>query len=271
MLKNLFFNIWYDDMGSGWLLLVVVLFLLCFAFIVFNFARIKAKNEKFSKKYFICLSFILLIMYQIVPVSIDFIANAIGDFDPKKAIDIEQIAIRTAVLPWQKGGYYCKLATLHMLNKDYKKMYETYKVAYNYLKSYKCPCWGISFLKFYFNRDFDTAIEIAKNFNGGNIIYPFSFISQAYLMKGDIKNAELYIDKAINQKETYSHYAIKAYILKTTGNKKEACKYYKQAKALCKNEKEKNIVEKIYNNFVEYENNRINELRLQQGLESEFK
>jgi len=271
MLKDLFFNIWYNEFGSGWLLLVIVLFLLCCAFSVFEFARLKAKNENFSKKHFICFSLIILIMYQIIPVSIDFIANMISSFDINKAIKIEKFAIKTSVIPWQKGGYYCNLATLHMLNKDYKNHYAMYDNAYHYLKSYKSPAWGIGFLSFYTNKEFDAAIEIAKNLKGRNVIHPFGFISQAYLMKGDIKNAELYIDKAIQQKETYSNLAIKAYIRKTDSNKSEAFQYYKKAIALCKNEKEKNIVEKIYINFIEYENDRIKATPLYQGLKQEIK
>lgn len=271
MLKDLFFNIWYDNMGSGWLLFSTVLFLICLAILVFFFARIKAKNENFSNKHFIGLSLIILVMYQILPVSIDFIANMISPFDIHKAIKIEKFAIKTSVISWQKGGYYCNLATFHQLNKDYIEMYKTYDTAYKYLQSYKSPAWGIGFLSFYTNRDFDAAIEIAKNLKGRNIIHPFGFISQAYLMKGDIKNAELYIDKAIKQKETYSNLAIKAYILKITDNETEAFQYYKRAKILCKNEQEKNMVDKIYHNFIEYENDRIKTTPLYQGLKQEAK
>lgn len=268
MLKDLFFSIWYDEMGSGWLLLVTVLFLLCCAFLVFKIARLKAKNEKLLKKHFIYLSFIILIMYQIIPVSIDFIANLISPFDIKRSLQLEQFAIKTSVIPWQKGGYYCKLATLHMLDKDYKKMYENYDIAYKYLKSYNCPCWGISFLSFYTNKEYDKAIEIAKNFKDSKrTIAQYQFISNCYLMKGDIKNAELYIDKAIQQKESFSKIATKAYILKVTGKTKDSLAYYEKAKQLCKNEKEKHIVENTYKNFIEYEKNRLNILRKQQGLE----
>lgn len=265
MLKDLFFSIWYDEMGSGWLLLVTVLFLLCCAFLVFKLARLKAKNEKLLKKHFICLSFIILIMYQIIPVSIDFIANLISPFDIKRSLQLEQFAIKTSVIPWQKGGYYCNLATLHMLDKDYKKMYENYDIAYKYLKSYKSPSLGISYLHFYTKGDYDSAIEIAENWKGGKT--PYQFISNCYLMKGDIKNAELYIDKAIQQKESFSKIATKAYILKVTGKTKDSLAYYEKAKQLCKNEKEKHIVENTYKNFIEYENNRLNILRKQQGLE----
>ena len=86
-------------------------------------------------------------------------------------------------------------------------------------------------------------------------------------MKNDIKNSEISIDKAIQIKEFYSNIATKAYILKITGKENEAITYYKKAKQLCKNEKEKNIVENRYKNFLEYENNRLNILRKQQGLE----
>ena len=269
MLRDLFFNIWYDDMGSGWLLLVIVLFFLCIAFLVFTFARIKARNAKICKKHFICLGLALLALYQIIPVSIDFYANAMSPFDIEKAIKFEKVAIKTSIIPWQKGGYYCKLATLHLLNKEHKKMFESYDSAYKYLKSYKYPCWGISFLSYFTNRDYDAAIEIAKSWSDRSRIGTnpqFGIISQCYLMKGDIKNAELFIDKALQQIQTFKYNAIKAYILKEKGNTKEALEYYKKAKELCKNENQKDVVEKIYKNFVEYENNEIDKLQKKQGL-----
>ena len=265
MLKNLFFNIWYDSVGSGWLLLVVVLFLICLAFLVFNFARTRAKNENSYKKHLIYLSFIIIILYQAIPVSLDFVANAFSSFNIKGAIQVEQVAIKASLIPWQKGCYYCKLASLQLLDKDYNKMFKTYDIAYNYLKSYKSPSWGTSYLSFYIKGEYDTAIEIAKNWKGGNI--PYQFISDCYLMKNNIKNAEISIDKAIQIKESYSNIATKAYILKITGKENEAITYYKKAKQLCKNEKEKNIVENRYKNFLEYENNRLIILRKQQGLE----
>jgi len=264
MLKDLFFNIWYDSTGSGWLLLVVVLFLFCLAFLVFNFAHIRAKNEKFHKKHLIYLCFIIIILYQVIPVSLDFVASTLSSFDIKRAIKIEQVAIKASLIPLQKGCYYCNLAILQLLDKDYNKMYETYNIAYKYLKSYKSPSWGISYLSFYTKGEYDKAIKISENWRGGST--PYQFISNCYLMKNDIKNAEIFIDKAIQTKESYSNIATKAYILKVIGNEKEAITYYKKAKQLCKDEKEKTIAEKIYKNFLEYENNKLNILRKQQGL-----
>ena len=125
----------------------------------------------------------------------------------------------------------------------------------------------MNYLIFYINKDFDTEIEITENLGGENIIRPFGFISQAYLMKGDVKNAELNINKAIRHNATYTNLAIKAYILKITESVNESIRYYEIAKSLCQNNKEKNTVEKIYKNFVEYENNKINALRLKQNWE----
>ncbi|MBO5737846.1 hypothetical protein J6R97_00740 [bacterium] len=264
MLKDLFFYIWYDEMGSGWLLLTIILFLFSMSFLIYKLARIKSTNSQFCKKHFICLGIIITICYQIIPVSIDFIANAISVSNINKAIKFEKVAIKTSMIPWQKGGYYCKLANLYLLNKDYNEMYNTYDTAYKYLKSYKCPCWGISYLSFYTKGDYDTAIEIAKNWRVGNA--PFQFIANCYLMKNDIQNAELYINKAIQQREFYLNYAAKAYILKITGKKSESITYYKKAIDLCRNEKEKNRVKRTYENFVENENIRLALLRKQQGL-----
>ena len=264
MLKDLFFNIWFDDFGSGWMLFVIVLFLFLLSFLIFNIALIKAKNTKFSKKHLISLGLIILFIYQIIPVSIDFIANLVSPFNIKRAIQIEQVAIKTSIISWQKGGYYCKLAALYLIDKNYNKMYETYDSAYKYLKNYNNPCWGISYLSFYTKGDYDKAIEIAKNWKAGKT--PYHFISNCFLMKGDTKNAELYINKAIEQKETYLNLALKAYILKITDNQTESLKYYKRAIDKCKNDKEKNMVTKTYANFVKNETDRLNILRKQQNL-----
>lgn len=264
MLKELFFNIWFDELGSGWVLFTIVLFLLSLAFLVHNITLIESKNAKFSKKHLIGLGFIVLFMYQILPVSMDFIACSYRSLNIKRAIQLEQVAIKTSIIPWQKGGYYCKLATLYLIDENFNKMYEAYDSAYKYLKSYDNPCWRTSCLAFYTKGEYDIAIEVAKNWEAGKI--PYYFISKCFLMKGDIENAELYINKVIQQKETYSNLALKAYILKITGCPTESFKYYKKAIEKCNNDEEKKLVDITYTNFVKKETDRLNALRKQQNL-----
>ena len=203
-------------------------------------------------------------MYQIIPVTLDFC----GFFFT--SAKFEKLAIKTAMIPWQKGCYYCNLAKIYLLNRKYKKVYETQKLASNYLKSYNCPCWGTAFLNFHTYKDYNAAIEIALSPKRGIIkSHPYSFISECYLMKGDIENAELYIDKAIQRNKTYSNMAIKAYILKSKGLIPESLEYYQNAITLCNpaKETEKNTVNEIYKDFVSFNNDKIDLLRKQQGLE----
>ena len=281
MLKDLFFNIWHNDLGYGWSLFVLALFFLCLIFLIIYFVLIKIKKVKFNNKHIIFLILIAITMYQAVPVLIDFkatlvlmfniakldkIETSIDETTLNKLVETEKIAIKFSVIPWQKGGYYCKLANLYLYNHKYNKMFEAYETAYKYLKSYKCPCWGMGFLAFYNKRDYDAAIEIAKN---RKKYTPNVFISQCYIMKGDMENAELYIDKAIQgRKNLYPGLlAQKAYILKIKGNNEEAIKYYQQAKQLCKKEKDIKKVDSMYNDFIEYENKRLHSIRELWGIE----
>ena len=263
MLRDLFFNIWQDSTGYNWLMLVLLLFIICFFFLIFYFVRIKLKKIQFNKLHLIGLGLILIIMYQIIPTSLDFYANeVIGTLDYMENHDItskgisesikfEKMAIQTAMIPWQKGGYYCKLSILYNTKGDFKNMRAAQKQAYRYIKSYKYPCWGINNLLFYAQGEYDIAIEIAKHSRVMKTP-PYAFISHCYIMKGDLKNAELYIDKSIQIRKGYENLATKAYILKEKGKTAESLAYYKEALQVCKTEKNKIKAEKIYRDFIEY-------------------
>lgn len=266
MLKDLFFTIWYDEFGSGWVLLTTILFLLSLAVLLFIVGRIKAQNAKFDKKHLMLLLLVVFFFYQIIPVFVDLCATSTSKNDLQKAIQIEKKAIKMSLLSWQKGCYYCNLFHLYLANKDYKKMDEAQKKAYEYLKSYKAPSWGMSFLSFYTKGDYDEAIEITQSYMARKDVNIYQFISNCYLMKNDIKNAELYIDKSIREKELYSNLAIKSYILKVTGNMANSNTYYQKAMRLCKNNKEKEFVRKAYSNFPMYESKRLEEIRRQQDI-----
>lgn len=280
MLKDLFFYIYHDDLGYCWTFFAALLFILCLILLICYFIYLKKKGVKFNKKHLIFLIPILIGMYQIIPVSLDFYADTnwvssfvSNGFNANKAamekiIKIEQNTIKTAIIPWQKGAYYCKLAFLYFENNEGKKAYEAYDMAYKYLKSYKYPCWGIAFLAYYNKKDFDTAIELAKYHKE---VPMDNFISICYIMKGDIEKAELYVDKSIQEKETYSNMSTKAYILKTKGNIKESLEYYKKALKLCKREKDKISVQRKYENLVEYENERIDLFAKQRGIKQKIK
>ena len=104
MLKELFFHIWRDDVGSGWILFTIISFNFCLAFLTFVFCRAKAKNIKFSKKHSIYLIICALIMYQIIPLVLDFYASALYLYKyTQKAIKFEKLAIKTAIIPFNKS------------------------------------------------------------------------------------------------------------------------------------------------------------------------
>lgn len=254
--RDLFFAIWLNDIGAGWLMFITLLFCLYLAFLFFAFARTMAKNNKFHKKHLIHLGVLLILAYQLIPISLSF--KSIESYsDIKKSIYFKQLAIKTAIIPWQKGAYYCELAMLYYQSKNYEKMREAQSIAYYYLKSYDYSCWGMNFIPFYREGDYDTAIKIAQNFlkkHGGE---PYAYIARCYLMKNDIKNADLYINKSLGEKETYMNLALKAYILKTKGEFSESLTFYEKAKSVCKNGKESNVVDETYKNFQEYESKKI--------------
>ncbi len=78
MLKDLFFFIWFDEMGFGWVIFAVALFLLFLALIICIVARTKAQTKKLTKASWACILFALFLMYQIVPVSFDMLATLLG-------------------------------------------------------------------------------------------------------------------------------------------------------------------------------------------------
>ena len=201
MLKELFFHIWRDDVGSGWILFTIISFNFCLAFLTFVFCRAKAKNIKFSKKHSIYLIICALIMYQIIPLVLDFYASALYLYKyTQKAIKFEKLAIKTAIIPWQKGCYYLRLSDIYLLDHDYKNELNAQNKAYSYLKTYQAPCWGSKFLIYYTLGKYDIAIEMATDFEDNlkdiseevaNLTsnpYKIRIINKVFEMLGDIIN-----------------------------------------------------------------------------------
>ena len=259
MLKELFFHIWRDDVGSGWILFTIISFNFCLAFLTFVFCRAKAKNIKFSKKHSIYLIICALIMYQIIPLVLDFYASALYLYKyTQKAIKFEKLAIKTAIIPWQKGCYYLRLSDIYLLDHDYKNELNAQNKAYSYLKTYQAPCWGSKFLIYYTLGKYDIAIEMATDFEKRTKKSFAGFISNCYLMKRDFKKSDFYRDKELQQYPNNPLVlAKKAYIQKLMGNTIEAQKFYNKSIKACKKKKERELVDKIYKDYIGYEKTRI--------------
>lgn len=263
MLRDLFFSVWYAT-GEGWMILIITLFCLSVASLVYIIARTKALSKNFTKKHFVSFVVLFFLIYQIIPVVVDFYARAQSVNNKPKAICFEKLAIKTALIPWQKGGYYINLGYYYHMAGQFEKADKSFKKAYEYIKSYKYWCWATVDGIFYNYGDYDTAIEIAKNC----LAYqnPFKgLIAQCYIMKGDFENALIYINIKLANQKTLTSLALKAYILKKLGKKEEAKIFYKEALTLSHSEREIKRVNDYYNDFVGYQ------IKQQQELEKSLR
>ena len=256
LLKDLFFNIWYQDIGIGWIFLFSTLFFLYIAIIVFIIAYQKAHNKKFTHKHILFFIIASIIMYQMIPISADFLALSYSTKNKQeKAVQFEHIAIKTAMISWQKGAYYCNLATIYRNTtpQSIKKAINAYQMAYKLIKDYKYDCWYWAQYVFYDFGDYDTAIEIAKN-RYFALTPNYALLTNCYILKKDFKTALTYINKSIENKkrENAISLATKAYILKQLGNKKEAKNLYKRALEISSSSSIEKI-KAIYKDFIGYE------------------
>lgn len=269
MLRDLFFTIWFDEMGTGWTLFVIFLVIITIIALISMVSRHKLNGQKFSRGHIIFFIISALIIYQIVSVGMhisSLISSATNRNSMAESIKKEKAAITASIIPWQKGGYYCSLATLYLIDRDAEGMKTALDKAYKYTKSYKYPCWKMLFLNFELLGNYDTAIEIALN-PMPNTKPLYYVVSGFYIKKGDLKNAMVYIDKDIETEgETRFNLALKAYILKKAGKIQESRNLYIKALYLCKDEKSKQKVKNTYIDYLGYENIRLQQARLQLGL-----
>lgn len=268
MLRDLFFSIWGDELGMGWHILIVGLFFLFLAIVIIVVARTKALGKKFGAKHYLFFAFALLVMYQIIPVCFDFVAQSysVKPDDPysqgenlSKAVKFEKLAIKTAIIPYQKGGYYIKLAQFYSWGSCPSQMVNAYKKAHDYIKNYEYIVWLQAGMNTFFYGYYDEAIEISNH--SGYRAYPdiflnhpetvlFFVLERSYIMKGDYENALIFVNKLLERKDTYPNLALKAYILKQMGQKAEAKVFYEKAVEMCDNSHSLKLVNEIYNDFV---------------------
>lgn len=267
MLRDLFFSIWGDEFGMGWHILIVGLFFLFLAIVIIVIARTKALGKKFGAKHYLFFVFALLVMYQIIPVCFDFVAqsysvksdSSLQGENLSKAVKFEKLAIKTAIIPYQKGGYYIKLAQFYNWGSCPSQMVNAYKKAHDYIKSYEYIVWLQAGMNTFFYGYYDEAIEISNHsgyraFPDSLLKHPetvlFFVLDRSYIMKGDYENALIFVNKLLESRETYSNLALKAYILKQMGQKSEAKVFYEKALAKCNSSHSIKLVNEIYNDFV---------------------
>ena len=259
MWRDLFFNIWSNDLGTGWIILVVGLFFLCLAIVIIVIARTKALGKKFGVKHYLFFVFTALIMYQIIPVCFD-LAVLSYSLTFSKAIKLEKAAIKTAMIPYQKGGYYINMARVYKFGNCPYQMMDSYQKAYDYIKSYEYIVWLSAGMDAYSHGYYDEAIKIS-NHSGYRVVsnillsspdlVRLNVLPRSYIMKGDFKNALIFVNKSIEKKETYTALALKAYILKQMGQKSDAKIFYEKAIKKCNgNAASIKNVNKIFNDFV---------------------
>lgn len=214
---------------------------------------------KLSKYSWLGIIIALFLMYQMVPVY--FNIRAFGAFlnkDTSLGEKYANLAIKASLIPWQKGCYYINMGSFSALDNDFNKAIIYYDKAYSYINSYKYPCWGFAYLHYYYAGQYDKAIEMSKVWTpeNGKIVPQYGTISRCHMMKGEIKKAQFYIDKALETESTPYNMALKAFIEKKTGNLNTAKEFYKKALAKA-TEPEYNIsedsVKEIYADWYAYE------------------
>ena len=161
------------------------------------FARTKALNKKFNFKHYLLFILTLLIMYQIIPVSFDLAAmKHSNDENFSKAIKLENLAIKSAIIPYQKGAYYIKMAYFYKSAACYTQMMKAYKNAYNYIKTYKYNWWKLAIANSYGTGYYDETIAmLVDNYPLNNAL-----ISKCYIMKRDFEKALFFINKDLEKK-----------------------------------------------------------------------
>ena len=296
MLRDLFFYIWYDNAGLGWISFTTTLFLLCLAWIIYKVARTKALDKKLSKKTWIGIFLASFLMYQIVPVTFQLLAirtmferenvqkSDIISSEFEKEIKYRKLAIKTALIPWQKGAYYYDMGQSYrgyiskskgFASVTSKDVIYCYEKAYKYVKSYKYPALGGGLavaIEYYNNGDYDKAIEVSKIAYSKSPLFEAPFpkepeplyglMAKSYLMKGDLENALLNINLEVSDKSSWRYLALKAYLEKKIGDKKLAYEYYKKGlkDIKCGDECVKEF-EAMYEDYYAYEQKRLNDMR----------
>ena len=243
LLRDMFFYFWRDWSAGDWRIYVIALFSLLLAAVIIVIARTKALDKNFNAKHYLFFFFALLVMYQAIPALFDFVAemyvysNSSEEVRFNKAVKLEKMAINLSMIPYQKGGYYIRLADIYKKACCPIQMHDAYQKAFSYIKSYKYGCWNyIPPRNTYFYGYYDEALEmnlVSKN--------PSNTISRdVYLLKGDLENALIYANKTSLNFST--NLLVKAYILKQMGQEDEAKILYENAINSCRDIKEGNEI-----------------------------
>lgn len=232
-MRNLFFALY----GSG-----IEWNIYCLAMLLVGFVLLIVAIKKFKKSAkIISIIVSVLLMWQIIPCAFCLksdIAQYNSQYD--KGIKYMEMAVNTAVIPWQKGIYYSKLADCYFVLKQGKLIIENFDKAYKYIKSYSIykPFGYHSMLAYNAAGDYETYLKILKELK----LYRFLAIYEV-ILNNDYKAALEYANLAVESgSQSVYDYATRASINYKLNNKSEEHKDYQKALELAKNQAESNYV-----------------------------
>lgn len=253
MIKDLFFEVYKWSGGT------MTYLLLLFAYIVFGIVMyfvisgvFKYKTNPVGSIVRICGAIFLGVLLCIPSISAGI--NLYGYMTRNEKL--QKLSIKITPIKWQKGVYYIQLGDAQ----KGKDVLPYYNKAYDLIGSYKYKCWSaIPLVHYYFLKDYDTALEIAE-------LHKISTTAaDCYIMKGDYQKALNCINDAIDKKPNSAVlYAKRGFICNKLGQKDLAETDLKMALKLSK-DKEK--IRKIYNDWTNYELNRLAEKRKEAGID----
>lgn len=247
MLKDLFFSVCCDEFGLSWQAFIIFLVSLTLAALIFTIARTKVLNKKFTNKHYIFFVLSLIIFYQVIPVWSHFLAFVTNIEDFQRAVKYEEFAIKSSIIPYQRGLYYNNLAIIYQ-NKKPKKSVEACDKAYEYIGYYDYSPFNRASFSYESIGEYDKAIESARQ---TKLLSKGTYIATIYIYKGELQNAlseinnqidmvnkdiksleenEQNLEKIQKLKQNLSQeLALKAYLIKKLGDKVEAEKVYEEA------------------------------------------
>ena len=187
---------------------------------------------------------VILTNILLLPVLLEKIAMDVPEED---AVEILDKAIMLSYTPEQKGRMYIKQGTLYYVRlKDSRSAKESYEKAFEILKDSKKQSSLLNdSIKQLYELGYCEQILSLANINQSNIV------PKCYILRGDLNFAlDYYTNSPMMSSEDY---AIKSYVEKTLGeDEKSLITYAKAIKLAIPEEKDK--IEKIYNDFISYEN-----------------
>lgn len=183
-----------------------------------------------------------LISYNAIPYCF-YVGSQFAQTPPQK-FDNYKMAIKTSVLPFQKGLLYGYMGNEYVIFGDGKDAISCYENAYKYSKAYNKEWAPVALNVYIANGDYKKAIDIAASRGYTETL------AKIYILKNDYKMALAFANKAVEKHPNSSNcYLLRAIILKNLNSFALADRDYQQAKKLVKTKKSLAKIEKYYQNY----------------------